>query len=166
MIKNDLQYRVKKSALKRFRQTLEDHERLIADQEPWVKELHRSNVVSEIQQIEAEIEEYERIKSGNYAAPPLDVVAQIPVMLIQRRIALGWTQEDLARRLGVKPQQVQTDEATNYASANLARLIRTADILKRARIKQASTRAQVKQAGAGKRKNVGASGSGRRKASG
>jgi len=60
-------------------------------------------------------------------------------MLIQQRIALGWTQEDLAKRLGVRPQQAQHDEAKNYASANLARLTKVARILQRARKKSRAT---------------------------
>ena len=57
-------------------------------------------------------------------------------MLIKCRIALGWTQEDFARRLGVRPQQVQNDEATDYESASLSRLLRTAQVLQKARTKR------------------------------
>jgi DNA-binding XRE family transcriptional regulator len=134
MIKNELQYRVKKAALKGFRETLAKHAELTRGQEAWVRELHRAQLKGE--QLKAEIKEYEKTKSGSRPEPPLDMVAKIPDMLIQRRIALGWTQADLAKALGVKPQQVQADEANNYASANLARLMRTASVLKRARSKQ------------------------------
>ncbi len=34
------------------------------------------------------------------------------------------TQEGLARRLGVKPQQVQRYEATEYESASFARIVK------------------------------------------
>ena len=43
-------------------------------------------------------------------------------MLVQSRISLGWSQQDLAKRLGVKPQQVQADEACNYSTASLDRV--------------------------------------------
>ncbi|MGH7192566.1 MAG: helix-turn-helix domain-containing protein [Candidatus Saccharimonadales bacterium] len=152
MIKNELQYRVKQAALKRFKQTLANHEELLANEEPWVQDLHRAGIRGEIKQLQADIKQYERIKSGDYPGPPLDVVAQIPSMLIQSRIALGWTQEELARRLGVSPQQVQNDEATNYASANLERLIRIAGILQNKTSRQRPGRAEVAKSKSRRRK--------------
>ena len=133
MIKNDLQYRVAKSALKKFQEALDSYDDLTKDQALWVKEAHKASIVGEITEIEARIKEYDRLKSGDEPSPSLDLIAEIPNMLIKRRIALGWTQEELARRLGVRAQQVQNDEATNYESASLSRLLRTAEILQHAR---------------------------------
>lgn len=106
---------------------------MTVDQEPWVREAHKATIVGEILTLEAKLDEYERLKKGDAAAPPLDLIAEISNMLIKRRISLGWTQEDLAKRLGVRAQQVQNDEATNYESASLARLMRTAKILQRSK---------------------------------
>ena len=135
MIKNDLQYRVAKSSLKKLQASLEKHNELTADQEEWVRKAHRATIVGEIKKLKSEITEYERTKSGEEAPPPLDLIAEIPNMLIKRRIALGWSQEDLANQLGVRVQQVQNDEATNYESASLSRLLRIAQILKQAKRK-------------------------------
>ena len=41
---------------------------------------------------------------------------------ITARIAAGLTQRDLAERLGLKPQQIQRDEATDFAAASLGRV--------------------------------------------
>lgn len=142
MIKNDLQYRVSKSALKKFQATLERHDELTTDQAQWVKDAHKATIMGEIMKLEASIEEYDRLKSGEAGAPPLDLIFEIPSMLIKRRIALGWTQEDLAKRLGVRPQQVQNDESTNYESASLSRLWRTAEVLQQARGKRKKTPAR------------------------
>ncbi|MBI1272176.1 helix-turn-helix domain-containing protein [bacterium] len=136
MIKNDLQYRVAKSSLKELQASLEKHNELTADQEKWVREAHRATIFGEIKKLKASIREYERIKSGEEAPPPLDLIAEIPTMLIKRRIALGWSQEDLAKQLGVRVQQVQNDEATNYESASLSRLLRIAQTLQQARKKR------------------------------
>lgn len=136
MIKNDLQYRVAKAALKKFQATLARHDELTAEQKPWVKEAHKATITGEIMKLEASLKEYECIKNGEEPPPPLDLIAEIPNMLIKRRIALGWTQEDLAKRLGVRTQQVQNDEATNYESASLSRLLRTAQILQQAKGKR------------------------------
>lgn len=133
MIKNDLQFRIAKSALKRFQSTLEQHDELTAGEKSWVREAHKATIVGEIMTLKEKISEYEVTRKGIVEAPPLELISEIPNMLIKRRISLGWTQEDLAKRLGVRAQQVQNDEATNYASANLSRLIRTAEILQRAK---------------------------------
>ena len=56
---------------------------------------------------------------------PLDglgTVAELPANLIKARIARGLSQKDLADRIGLKEQQIQRYEATDYASASLARI--------------------------------------------
>ena len=52
----------------------------------------------------------------------LKVVADLPSILIKARIAQGLSQKDLAERIGLKEQQIQRYEATDYASANLSRI--------------------------------------------
>ena len=52
----------------------------------------------------------------------LEAVEDLPKTLIRARIASGMTQEGLAHRLGVKTQQIQRYEATEYRSASLARV--------------------------------------------
>ncbi len=42
--------------------------------------------------------------------------------MIRARIARGLTQKDLAKRLGIKEQQIQRYEETDYASASMARV--------------------------------------------
>ena len=48
----------------------------------------------------------------------------LPKTLIRARIASGMTQEGLAHRLGVKTQQIQRYEATEYESASFARVLK------------------------------------------
>jgi HTH-type transcriptional regulator/antitoxin HigA len=52
----------------------------------------------------------------------LEAVEDLPKALIRARIASGMTQEGLAHKLGVKTQQVQRYEATEYESASFARI--------------------------------------------
>jgi ribosome-binding protein aMBF1 (putative translation factor) len=59
----------------------------------------------------------------------LDSLEGLPKVLIQARIAAGLTQEDLAARLGVKPQQIQRYEASDYQTASFARLREIARLL-------------------------------------
>jgi transcriptional regulator with XRE-family HTH domain len=49
-----------------------------------------------------------------------------PQALIQGRIAAGLSQKELAERLGLKEQQIQRYDATDYASASLTRVCEVA----------------------------------------
>ena len=66
--------------------------------------------------------EYESLKAGEFHLDSLKLVADLPSILIKARIAQGLSQKDLAERIGLKEQQIQRYEATDYASANLARI--------------------------------------------
>ena len=73
---------------------------------------------------------YERLHLGQSKVVILEAVEDLPKALIRARIAAGMTQEGLARRLGVKPQQVQRYEATEYKSASFARILKVVQALK------------------------------------
>jgi transcriptional regulator with XRE-family HTH domain len=51
-------------------------------------------------------------------------------------------QESLARRLGVKPQQVQRYEATEYGSASFARILKVVQALGLSMARAGTTRSQ------------------------
>jgi transcriptional regulator with XRE-family HTH domain len=57
------------------------------------------------------------------------VLENIGLELICTRKSLGWTQRQLADRLGVSEQYVQKLEKTKYAKTQLATLIRVATAL-------------------------------------
>lgn len=82
-----------------------------------------------LQDFEAELHEYETLKAGDPKILELDSLEALPKVLIQARIAAGLTQEDLAARLGVKPQQIQRYEASDYQTASFARLREIACVL-------------------------------------
>ncbi|MBZ0187422.1 MAG: helix-turn-helix domain-containing protein [Candidatus Obscuribacterales bacterium] len=62
-------------------------------------------------------------KSAMADCPPSDK------WLIQARIARGLAQEDLAKLLNLKKQQIQSYEASDYASASLSRIMEIARML-------------------------------------
>jgi HTH-type transcriptional regulator/antitoxin HigA len=53
----------------------------------------------------------------------------LPDELIQRRKLNGWTQKQLAEKLGLKEQQVQRYEKNRYQGVSLHRLVVIASIL-------------------------------------
>jgi len=153
MIKNDRQYQLVKSTLRKFQATVEHHDLLTKGEKTWVKKLHKATIAGEVKELQTQVSKYEALKFGKSALPQIAPLKDIPDMLIKRRIALGWTQEDLAKRLHVRSQQVQNDEATNYASANLARLTKIAQVLQEGKRKAiVSAIAIMRPARASKRK--------------
>ena len=86
---------------------------------------------SQLGDLERELREYESLKAGGFELDQLNVVAELATVLIKARIAQGLSQKDLAERLGLKQQQIQRYEATDYASASLARLRQVASALGR-----------------------------------
>ena len=125
MIKNERQYRFTKTQVKRFEQTLmelksRDPEGL--DVHPLLAKAQVDAASSQLADLRKQLREYESLKSGKFDFSELMVVTSLPAMLVKARIARGMTQRDLAERIGLKEQQIQRYEATDYASASLGRI--------------------------------------------
>lgn len=76
------------------------------------------------------IEAFESAKGAGDASSLLKEAGTDPgVTLIVARIAKGYSQKDLARRLGVKEQQVQRYESDRYSSISLKNYARVAALL-------------------------------------
>lgn len=125
MIKNERQYRITKTQADRFSQTLE---RLMqgagegAAVHPRIAKAQEDALRSQLADLRSEMCEYEALMAGEFQADDLQAVANLPIVLIKARIAQGLSQKDLAERLGLKEQQIQRYEATDYASASLKRI--------------------------------------------
>jgi transcriptional regulator with XRE-family HTH domain/Zn-dependent peptidase ImmA (M78 family)/cytidylate kinase len=77
--------------------------------------------------LQADLAQYDALRAGETPAYDFAHFEQIPSALIQARIAQGLTQEELAERLNLQPQQIQRYEATDYQSASLSRV---ADVIR------------------------------------
>ena len=122
MIYSDKQYSVSSAELAKLRQALSAAEARKSDQ-LWLKKAEIDSVKSQIADIEAELAEYDLLKSGQVSFSKSYALEELPHVLVQARIATGMSQTDLAEKLDMKPQQIQRYEATNYMGASLARLI-------------------------------------------
>lgn len=125
MIKNERQYRITKTQAGRFSEAL----RSLESQEAGDPELHDSlrrvqidALRSQLADLEMEIQEFETLKAGRFAFEQLRNIAELPRLLISARIARGFSQREFADRLGLKEQQIQRYEASDYASASLSRI--------------------------------------------
>ena len=125
MIKNERQYRITKAMAARFQNNLTAlKQRPDADggAHPLIAKAQEDALTSQLADLENELLEYESLKAGKFRLDSLKVVADLPTVLIKARIAQGLSQKELAERIGLKEQQIQRYEATDYASANLARI--------------------------------------------
>jgi ribosome-binding protein aMBF1 (putative translation factor) len=124
VIKNEKQYRITKAQVRRFQDAIAAlaNQKRPANISPRLWEAQRQAAQSQMEELHEHVEAYERLQVGKSREVILDAVEDLPKALIRARIAAGMTQEGLARRMGVKPQQVQRYEATEYESASFARI--------------------------------------------
>ncbi len=143
MIYSDKQYSVSSAALAKLKAALLATEGRDVDQ-VWLRQAEINALESQIAEIETELTEYDLLKSGQITFSKTYALAELPRVLVQARIAAGLSQTDLATSLGMKPQQIQRYEATNYMGASLARLVEVSRVLG---VKASGTFESAKQAG-------------------
>jgi len=95
-----------------------------------MQKAHSSSLKRQLAQHYNETREYELLKAGEFNFDKVPSFENIAIWLIQARIAKGLRQEDLARLLKLRKQQIQQYEATDYASASLHRLEQVFAILR------------------------------------
>ena len=123
MIKNDRQFRITKAQAERFEEAIGDAaatpKRNI---HPVLRKAEIDALKSQLSDLRQDLEEYSALRSGKRKTVALGSFDDLPKTLIQARIAAGLTQEELASKLGLKPQQIQRYEATDYQSASMERM--------------------------------------------
>jgi len=123
MIKNDRQFRITKAQVQRFEKAIKDvaaaPKRAI---HPVLQKAEMDALKSQLSDLRQELEEYTALRSGKRKTVAFGSFEDLPKTLIQARIASGLTQEELASKLGLKPQQIQRYEATDYHSASMERM--------------------------------------------
>lgn len=128
MIYSDKQYGISSAQLTKLQEALIAANARETDQ-AWLKEAEINGLKSQISDIEAELAEYDLLKSGQVSFSKTYALEDLPRVLVQARIASNMSQSDLAEKLGMKPQQVQRYEASGYMGASLGRLIEVSKAL-------------------------------------
>lgn len=131
MITNERQYRIAKSEARKFEQAIEAaRERAPGpDVDPRIHQATIESLESELAVLREQLERYEALKAGKVKSRTARSLRELPIVLIEARIAAGLTQRELAKHLGVPEQQVQRYEATLYSGVSLQRLQEIAEIL-------------------------------------
>jgi ribosome-binding protein aMBF1 (putative translation factor) len=124
MIKNEREYRITRAQASKFEHALSQlaAPEGAAELHPLIQKAQKDALQSQLDELREQIAEYEALRSGQQAVISLDSLEELPQAFIQARIAAGLTQRELAERLGLKEQQIQRYEATEYASADLSRV--------------------------------------------
>lgn len=120
MILNKRQYSVTKAQVKRLQKSLELSKEKKDEMDQRIFNAMIAGIKSQISELKDQIKEYEKIQSAkalNYSLENLHNV------LIQARVARGWTQKKLAKKLNIDEQQIQRYEKSNYSSVSLERAI-------------------------------------------
>lgn len=131
-IKNDWQYRHTKGELKRMRAALKafnDAPDAHPGMHPRIIQAQQDGLRSQIATLTAEVKTYERLRKKKPSLRELAILYKLPELLIQARLSKGLSHEKLGELTGLKKQQIQRYEQTDYASASLARLVEIAHAL-------------------------------------
>ena len=132
MISNERQYRITKAQAAKFAQTLHALREKRGEStgvHPLIVKAQEEAIGSQLADLQGEMREYEFLKAGAFRLDRLAAVDELPTVLIKARISQGLSQKDLAERAGLKEQQIQRYEATEYASASLTRIKEVANAL-------------------------------------
>ena len=122
MIRNERQYIITKAQIKKFKKALDEFDKQKSSTHPMLVKAQKEAMQSQLAELEDQAKEYEKLRAGKYKVFKRSSIADLPVGLIRARIALGLTQKQLAERVGIKEQQIQRYEETDYASASFSRL--------------------------------------------
>jgi ribosome-binding protein aMBF1 (putative translation factor) len=125
MIRNARQYRITQAQVAKLEQALAQvmaGEERVAFIHPRLRQAERDALQSQITDLREQLAEYDALRTRKRPVLHLKSFEELPRALIQARIAAGISQKELGKRLGLKEQQIQRYEATDYASASLARV--------------------------------------------
>jgi transcriptional regulator with XRE-family HTH domain/Zn-dependent peptidase ImmA (M78 family) len=131
MITNERQYKITRNEADRFRKAINEFasSAIRDDVHPRIIQAEREAMESQLADLQAEIAEYEHLKSADLSIISINSFDELAEGLIKARIASGLSQKALADRLGLKEQQIQRYESERYASASYQRLREIASAL-------------------------------------
>lgn len=129
MITNERQFAITQAELRRVEEAEAQQEAPAEDVDPLTGEAMVAAVRGQADTLREEIERYEELRGGRVSERELPSLRELPIALIEARIAAGLTQKALGGRLEVKEQQVQRWEASRYSGVGVERLQEVADAL-------------------------------------
>lgn len=96
------------------------------------KTIHQSasgSIDSLIGQLESELNEYEKLKNGEFALPKNITFVELLKNIAKIRISKGLSQQDLANLLGISKQQVNRYEEHDYQNVSIIKINEILNVL-------------------------------------
>lgn len=131
MIQNKRQYGITKNWILKFEASLKTLEAQRKTLHEIAYQARRDGIESQLETLREEVSAFETLQNSDEQVLPSELEA-LPERLVRARIAAGLTQAALAKRLGLKEQQIQRYETNHYASASLSRVIEIARAIRAA----------------------------------
>jgi transcriptional regulator with XRE-family HTH domain len=128
MITNERQLQLARAEIERFQEAL-DGDVVEFGIDPIILNAQRQALKSQLDELNDEVDEYLKLKSGAVRTFNIENLAELPRVLINSRIASGMTQRELADRLSLKEQQIQRYETQGYEGASFSRIADVANAI-------------------------------------
>jgi len=122
MILSDKQLTISSRELSRLQETLEQLE-IGPSSVGRAGEQELDDLTNRITKLKKDIRAYRSLRRGAVTAAKCASLSELATLLIEARIMSHMTQSQLARAVGVQPQQIQRYEATGYAGVGLRKVI-------------------------------------------
>lgn len=129
MIKNNKQLTLTKKRIEEFSNVIDQLQTEEPTLSPLLAKAQIDALLYQRNNLVEQANEYELLLAGNLAIFDVNSISDLPKALIMSRISMGLTQKDLADRLGMKEQQIQRYENTEYASASFKTLVSIVEAL-------------------------------------
>lgn len=129
MIKNERQLKITKKKLREFEAVLSDLNKDYRSNKILKLKIQIDTLESDISILGSEIKEFENLKSGTVKVITAKSFHELPEVIIKARIARSMTQKDLALSLGMKEQQIQRYENSNFASVSFSKIEKIVEAL-------------------------------------
>ncbi|WP_299808960.1 XRE family transcriptional regulator [uncultured Roseibium sp.] len=131
MIKNERQFGVTQNQARNFEAAIAEAKgkKVPQDTDPLLWKAYIEGMESQLTTMQREIAEYKQLKSGTVNQIEVGSLEEFPLGIIKARIVRGFTHKELADRIGVKPQQVQRWEDSDYETIGFNKLIKIGNAL-------------------------------------
>jgi len=132
MITNERQYRITRAQIQKFRSAAASRDELElvrSGVDPLIAAAHKEGLKQQLAELEAAAARYEALSTGAVENLVAASFREVGERLIEARIGRGYSQKELADRLGLKEQQIQRYEQERYAGASANRLAEVSEAL-------------------------------------
>lgn len=129
MIKNQKQASVSEKRLQELSLAKQELETSNNDINDAKYRLGISALNSLITDLQNQLDEYKQLNDGNFNCLKAKALSDLPKVLIGARLAQKMSQKDLASLVGIKEQQIQRYEVTDYETASWTRIVEIEEAL-------------------------------------